>query len=438
MNAISDGIAEDFANRAATLPGSGLPWLATVRQRALERFTATGFPTTANEAWKYTNLAPLAGASFVPATRGQPANCPHADAFTGIGPGHRLVFVNGHYDPALSDPGKLPTGATALGLAEALQRYPELIEPHYGAPEDGTPMAALNAAMATDGAFIHLVHGVRLEKPLQLVFLVDRTGTANHPRVLVIAEDNTQADIVEYYFGRCESAYWTNSVTRLALGPNARIRHFKSQEEGRQAFHLADIAAVQAAGSYFESHSLSLGARLARNDIATRFEGEGCETLFNGLYIAVGRQHVDHHTRIDHAQPHGTSHEYYRGIVDDAARGVFSGRILVREGARKSDALQRSDTLLLSPQAEADARPQLEIYNDDVKCAHGATIGQLDETALFYLRSRGIDADLARALLTQAFGRQILDRIAIPGLRTRLEAALLDHLPAGNRIREQS
>ncbi|MGE5385620.1 MAG: Fe-S cluster assembly protein SufD [Betaproteobacteria bacterium] len=439
MNAISDGIiAADFAQRAPTLPGSGLPWLATVRRRAFERFAAAGFPTPANEGWKYTNLAPLVSAALPVASPGPLAHLDAAELLADLGEGHRLVFVNGHYAPDLSAPGVLPTGLTAINLAEALARYAKLIEPHFGTPEDGTPMAALNAALATDGAFIHLARGAIVEQPLHLVFLADAAGTANHPRILIVAEEGAQASVVEHYVGRGDASYWTNSVTRISLAPNARIRHYKVQEEGLQAFHLADISAAQLAGSYFESHSFSLGGRLTRNDIATRFAGEGCETLFNGLYIAVGRQHVDHHTRIDHAQPHGTSREFYRGIVDEAARGIFTGRILVREGARKSDAQQRSDTLLLSPQAEADARPQLEIYADDVKCAHGATIGQLDETALFYLRTRGIDAELGRAMLTHAFGHQVIERIGIPALRARLEQALLARLPAGERVQENA
>src|SRR5690606_2522952 len=236
-------------------------------------------------------------------------------------------------------------------------------------------------------------------------------------RNFIVAGDAAQATVVEHYIGRDGATTLTNTVTRVRAGKDANITHVKLQQEAPQAFHLAAIDAVQARGAHFASHSLSFGARLARNDIGTRLEGEGCDALLNGLFHVDGKRHVDHHTRLDHAFPRGTSREFYRGILDGNARGVFTGRILVAPGAVKTDAEQRSDNLLLSRLAEADARPELEIYNDDVKCAHGATVGQIDDDALFYLRSRGLDATHARQVLTYAFAAEVLERIAHAPLR---------------------
>jgi Fe-S cluster assembly protein SufD len=255
-------------------------------------------------------------------------------------------------------------------------------------------------------------------------------------RNLVQAGANSVATIVEHHVGLAEAQTLATVETRLALERDARVTHLKLQRESGAGFHLARIDAQQAGGSVFDSHSLSFGARLARTDIETRFAGEGCEALFNGLYHADGRRHVDHHTRIDHAQPRGTSREYYRGILDGAARGVFSGRILVAPGAVRTDAVQRTDNLLLSAQAEADARPELEIYAADVKCAHGATVGQLDEEALFYLRARGLDEAHARKLLTLAFAGEVLDRIRDEALRRCAREILLARLPGGERMEE--
>ena len=254
------------------------------------------------------------------------------------------------------------------------------------------------------------------------------------PRKLMITAVNTEASIIEHHLGGGSTLGTT--VTLVHTAQDARITHLKLQQQDATAIHLAQIKAEQARGSYFASHSLSFGARLARNDIHTRFDGEGCETLLNGLYHVDGRRHVDHHTLIEHASPLGTSREYYRGLVDGNARGVFSGRIIVAQDAQRTDAVQRCDNLLLSRMAEADARPELEIYADDVKCAHGATVGQMDEDALFYLRTRGIDEIRARQLLTYAFAAEVLDRIALASLRSSARATLLARLPGGALLEE--
>ncbi len=428
-----------FRDRAPTLPGAGVPWLAATRRRAIERFADEGWPSTRNNEWRHTSLVALEQERYAEPDEAAARAAERALADTiaqlrADEAGHWMVFVDGRHSGALSAPGELPTGAELASLAATIERSPELVEAHFGSADDGFSPAALNTAFAADGAFLRLGRSVALETPVHLVFVTVTAQGACHPRNLVIAEAGSQATIVEHHLGWLDSPTLSNVVTRIDAGADARITHLKLQQESEQAVHLARIEARQARGSMFASHSLSFGARLARNDIVTRFDGERCETLLNGLFHVDGKRHVDHHTRIDHALPHGTSREYYRGILDGSGRGVFSGRIVVAPGAMRTDAVQRTDNLLLSRQAEADARPELEIYADDVKCAHGATVGRIDETALFYLRSRAIDEERARNLLTWAFAAEALSRIDLPQLQRRARAALLSRLPGGSSL----
>ena len=436
--AASSGIErwlDAFRELAPDLPGAELPWLGALRQRAIERFADLGWPSNRLENWRHTSLVFLDKETFSPIRQREPADPAGlqsvVERLRADDGGHWLVLVDGHFAPALSQLGALPAGADVGALSQAPESGS--LAAVFGDDEPGEAPAALNAAFAADGAVIRLARDVVVQEPIHLVFIAASAGGATHVRNLVAAEAGAQATVVEHYlaFGAAAAggATLTNAVTRIEAGRNARITHLKLQQESAAAVHLASIDAVQARGSHFTSHSISLGARLARNDIGTRLDGEGCETLLNGLYHVDGRRHVDHHTRIDHAQPRGTSREFYRGILDDAGRGVFTGRILVAPGAARTDAVQRTDSLLLSAQAETDARPELEIYADDVKCAHGATVGQIDEDSLFYLRSRGLDEAHARNLLTYAFAAQALARIEVPSLRRSAEAAIRSCVP---------
>jgi Fe-S cluster assembly protein SufD len=427
---------EAFRERAPSLAGAAVPWLAETRRRALDRFVAEGWTSARSDAWRHTSLLSLEQESFVvPAAAAQPQAAERlraaVDALREGDDGHWSVFVDGSHAPALSRPGRLPAGAEVASLARILDEAPERAEAHFGAAEDGYSPAALNTAFAADGAFVHLRRGVVVEEPIHLVFFGLATQAAIHVRNLVVAEAGAQATIVEHHVKAHDEPLLSNVVTRIDCADDARVTHLKFQQDSERAVHLARIEARQARGSMFASHSLSFGARLARNDIVTRFGGTGCETLLNGLYHVDGKRHVDHHTVIDHAEPNGTSREFYRGILDEAGRGVFAGRIVVAPGALRTDAIQRTDNLLLSRQAEADARPELEIYADDVKCAHGATVGRIDESALFYLRSRGIDEERSRNLLTWAFAAESLSRIGIASLQRRARSALLSRLPGG-------
>lgn len=426
----------DFAAHAASQPAAArLPWLAAVRERALERFIAEGWPTTRIEAWHHTSLAPLTQLSF---RQGGAAVVSEAmQALKGEDLGCYVVFVNGHYDAAQSVLPDFPAGVQVHAWSQLeLSAQQELLQGQFGSVEDGAATAALNLALSQDGALIDIARGVQLETVVNLVF-INTDSTAAFTRNVVRVQAGAELTLVEHFISlTADQQNFTSAATRAYVEQDACLHHVKLQQESDQAFHLGNIDVSQERGSAFNSHSLSFGARLARNDIATVFNGERCETLFNGLYYVNGRRHVDHNTVINHAQPNCISHEYYRGILADRARGVFSGRILVGEGADGTDAIQRSDSLLLSKLARSDARPELEIYADDVKCAHGATVGQLDADSLFYLRARGMSAEDAKNTLIYAFAAQSLERISNAALRERATAGIASLLPGGLRVGE--
>lgn len=403
-------------------------WLAAMRQRAMQRFDAEGWPTVKQDAWHHTSLALLAQQSFALPT--QEVLDKVSKPYTDKDAGNWMVFVDGAYAPALSRLGAMPVGVTLAPLAQALIDTPDLAQQVYGTEQDGATTAALNVALATDGAVLLLAKGATLDETLHLVFISASPGTATFPRNLIVAGAGSHAVVVEHYLGQGGGSSFTNTVTRLRLDADANVTHLKLQREDPQAFHLGALDVSQAGGSVLNSHSMSFGAKLARHDISTDFQGERCEALLNGLYYVDGKRHVDHHTVIRHSQPSCISREYYRGVLDDTARGIFGGRIFVSPGADKTDAVQRSDSLLLSRLAKADARPELEIYADDVKCAHGATVGQLDPTALFYLRARGLDEAQARHVLTYAFAAEAILRISPEPLRSRVTEAIRSLAPA--------
>ncbi|MFA5520408.1 MAG: Fe-S cluster assembly protein SufD [Castellaniella sp.] len=420
--------------------GAGLAWLDAVRGRALERFAAEGWPGARQEGWRHTSLATLQQQGFA---GGQAADAATVKAMVesivNAREGHWLVFVDGRYEAGLSRVGSLPEGAHVMALSEAVKTHADAVQALFGDETQGASPAALNLAMGGDGGFIQLLAGVTLEQPVYLLFVSATPGGWAFPRNLIDVERGAHGTVVEHYIGvdgAADQASLTNAVTRCRVDSEAGLTHMKLQLESEHDFHLAALQASQGAGSVFNSHSMSFGARLARNDIGTVFGGERCETLLNGLYHVNGRRHVDHTTVIHHAHPQGTSREFYRGILDNAGRGVFGGRILVAEGADGTDAEQRSDSLLLSRMARADARPELEIYADDVKCAHGATVGQLDEDAMFYLRTRGFDDAHARNLLIYAFATEAIERIRIDSLRKQVAALVRARLPGGEALGE--
>ncbi|MBI4291098.1 MAG: Fe-S cluster assembly protein SufD [Betaproteobacteria bacterium] len=431
----------EFERCSASFAGSSTPWIERMRRLALEQFAATGFPSPREEEWKYTNVEPLARRRFEVPPRSLAritADQVAALAFGLDGVEHLLVFVDGYYMPLVSKLGALPGGTVIASLGDVLAREPWRVQPFLAGNAADTPFAALNTAFAAEGAFIHLPPGVAVDAPIHLLYLTATAEAVTHPLTLVIAEQGARAVVLEHHSGADGTSYFTNAATRVVVGANASVEHYKLQQEGDSAFHVAAIQVRQERDSRYWSHSLALGGALARTDINAALNGTGCECTLNGLYVAGGDQLLDHHTRIEHASPHGRSRELYRGILDGRARGVFAGRVIVHKGAQKTDAHLANHNLLLSPQAEVDTKPQLEIYADDVKCGHGTTVGQLDENVLFYLRSRGIPRDLAGALLTYAFVHDVIGRIELAPLRTRIENIVLQRLPEGRLIREHA
>ncbi|MBI2930830.1 MAG: Fe-S cluster assembly protein SufD [Planctomycetes bacterium] len=395
---------------------------AELRRRAIDRFAALGFPTGREEEWRFTDVTPVAETAFKLAAGASLAG-PLAETARGPLKACQLTFVNGRYAPQFSN-----HDAAAESLGALLKKGAAPLEAHLGqqASGDKNPFAALNTAFFRDGAVLRIPKGAVLEQPLHLLFISVPTGEpfVTHPRILIVVEEGAQATIVESYIGPAGGVYLTNAVTEIFAGPESLIDHYKVQRESAQAFHFATLQARQDRASVFASHSISLGAAIARNDIGTALDGEGAECTLNGLYEAGGRQLVDHHTMIDHAKPHGTSRELYKGILNGQARGVFDGRIIVRPNAQKTNAMQTNRNLLLSDKALVNTKPQLEILANDVKCKHGATIGHLDRDMMFYLRSRGIGFEEARRLLIHAFASEIVDEVKVDAVRAQLGGCL--------------
>jgi Fe-S cluster assembly protein SufD len=431
----------DFARFEQGLREGTRSPLHRIRQAAIERFSALGFPTPHDEEWRFTPLAPLVRTPFKLAVSAR-VRPEQVERFTFAGDLTRLVFVNGRYAPELSSLRPLPDGVFAGSLADALKTHADKVEPHLAryADHEEHAFVALNTAFLNDGAFVFLPRNKVVEEPIHLLFLATASGepTVAHPRNLVVASENSQARIVETYASLSERVSFTNAVTEIVVEPGAIVDHYKLQRESKAAFHVATLQIHMDRGSNLSSHGLTFGGMLTRNEINAVLDAEGCECTLNGLYLAGGEQLIDNHTRIDHAKPHCASHELYKGILDGKAKGVFNGKIFVHQDAQKTDAKQTNQTLLLSDDAVINTKPQLEIYADDVKCTHGATVGQLDPNALFYLRSRGLGLDEARSLLTYAFANDIIGRIKIEPLRAQLEEALLvtQRLPHDSQAKE--
>ncbi len=409
-------------------------YLRDLRKAALDRFVDAGFPSTRLEEWRFTNIAPIAESRFALAGA---ATLSAADLapWTFEGVGAQLVFVNGRYVPALSTTGSLPPGAVVGQLAPALAAADGAGLPFGRAvPAPLTTFPALNTAFFADGALVLLPPHAILESPIHLLFVTVAGAGAEavmtHPRVLVVAGEDSQARIIESYAGTPGAAYFTNALTEVALGEHAMIEHCRVQRESDAAFHVGLMHVDGGRSSTFTSHAFALGGALVRNEIAAVTRGEGMECTLNGLYLATGRQLVDNHTTIDHALPHCSSHEVYKGVLAGRAHAVFNGKVIVRPDAQKTDAKQTNRALLLSDDAVIDTKPQLEIFANDVKCTHGAAIGQLDDDAIFYLRSRAIGEQDARTMLIHAFAGEVLDGVRIDAVRERLRDELTARLSA--------
>lgn len=422
---------ESFAEFQKRAAGSNLPWLRTLREDGLARFCEAGFPTTHDEDWRFTNVSAIARTPFQLASNGAVAPS-GLEQYRGGPALCQLVFINGHFHHEFSSVEKVAAGLKVNSLAEEIDSNPAAIEVHLGRYLDTRRDAfcALNTAFAEDGAYIHVRKGTIVEAPICLLFISTAVDSPlmSHPRNLIVADEESQATILEDYVSLGEGAAFCNTVTELVAGDNSVISHYMIERQHRQAFNVSTLRIQQGRSANVASHSVLLGAALVRNNVHPVLAGEGGECLINGLFIGDGQQHLDNYMLVEHASPHCGSRQFYNGILDGHAHGVFHGRIIVHKDAQKTDAKQTNRNLLLSDDAQIDTKPQLEIYADDVKCTHGATIGQIEEDALFYLRSRGIDELSARKLLLLAFASEFLDRMKPSPARTQVEGLIHQHL----------
>ena len=405
-------------------------WVMQARESAMAQFERLGFPTTKLEQWRFTSVAPIAERSFALAADGVSKVDRKLIAALSGNPA-LAVAVNGRFAPQLSSLKGLPMGVQILGLEETLASNPALVEPYLGklTLTQTNAFTSLNTAFLRDGVVIVIAPHVVVETPIEVVFasVSEGKGSVSHPRLLIVAGEGSQATILERYVGL--GASFTNAVGEVWLGAGAVIDHYKLQEEPADSFHIAGMFLHSARSGNFSSHSLTFGGGLVRNDVVAVLDGEGIDCTLNGLYVGRAKQLIDNHTTIDHAMPHCGSHEVYKGIMADQSHAVFNGKIIVRPDAQKTDAKQTNKALLLSDDASINTKPELEIFANDVKCTHGAAIGQLDDDAMFYLRSRGLSVSDSRAMLIRAFAGDILNRVKIAPVRQYLEDLLTARLP---------
>ena len=411
-------------------------WLRSLREGAFDRFCEMGFPTTKDEDWRFTNLSSISHTPFQLASDAhEPIVLATLQPFLVPGAACRLVFVNGRFVSALSDLESSPPAIKVSNLAEEIAKGTSTLEMNLGRYLDieRDAFGALNTALFEDGAFVYLPRRTVLEAPISLLFISASAGERPmaHPRNLIVAEEDSQASIVEDYISLGHSAFFSNVVTELIAGDNAVVSHYLIEREDSKSLNVSTLFTRQGRSSNVASHSVLLGGALVRNNVHPLLAGEGAECLINGLFIGKGHQHLDNYMLVEHASPHCSSRQFYNGILDDHAHGVFHGRIVVQKDAQKTDAKQTNRNLLLSDNAQIDTKPQLEIYADDVKCTHGATIGQVEEEALFYLRTRGVDEAAARGLLLYAFASECLDRMSCSLVREYLQKQVQQWLPEG-------
>ncbi|MBV9926633.1 MAG: Fe-S cluster assembly protein SufD [Acidobacteria bacterium] len=428
--------ADAFREFAASREGEPA-WVGRLREGAFGYFEELGFPTTDEEDWKYTNVAPLVRKAFPPAALGRDeVEVVGVETFVSAEAGRsRLVFVNGVYSPEHSSREALPPEVTVEELGAALAgEHGEVLWNHLGrlSGERGNAFEALNAAFLGGGALLRVPKGVVVEAPVQLLFLTapGETEAATFPRVLVVAERDSRLDLIETHASTADAEYLTDAVVEVFVGEGARVTHYKVQDEAGSAYHVAATRAEVSKDGTYDLTTVTLGARLSRHEIEVVLTSPGAACHVDGLYLVGDGQHADTHSLIEHREPDCASRQTYKGILDGKSRAVFNGRVYVHEGARGTDAQQSNKNLLLSTDARVDTKPQLEIYNDDVKCAHGATVGQLEEEELFYLLSRGLHPDLARNLLTYGFAEEIVEKIRFGSIRAQLDEAILNRLHA--------
>ncbi|MBI4367878.1 MAG: Fe-S cluster assembly protein SufD [Candidatus Omnitrophica bacterium] len=433
-----DVLKTPYLNAFESLQGRGNggnpSWVREAQREAIGRFAKLGFPTTREEAWKYTNVTPIAETSFrLPSLQPQIelSNDQISPFLFGQQNWHRLVFLNGSFVPRLS---RAPSGngVKVCSLKAVFRSESRLIEPYLGQliGRDADAFAALNTAFLEDGALVYLPEGAMIENPIHLIFIshAEAAGIVSHPRVLIVGAGNSKATVVESYVSRGGGHSFTNAVTEIALGEDAALHYYRLQQKNGNSFHIGTTQVEQNKGSHFLSFSISFGAKISRHNLNVNLAAEGSECTLNGLYLTSGDQHIDNATFVHHPKPHGTSHQLYKGILTGQSTAVFSGRVLVRQDAQKTDAHQVNKNLLLSEQATVDTKPQLEILADDVKCTHGAAVGQLEEEALFYFETRGISREKARKLLAYGFANEVIGTVQLDPIRSALGRLVFERL----------
>ncbi|MGD0474144.1 MAG: Fe-S cluster assembly protein SufD [Candidatus Velthaea sp.] len=422
----TDTWLSQFIARKRNAPWPDAPWIDLLRQAAFGRFCALGFPTARNEDWRYTDVEPIAATLFEPA----PVTTADADTLAPFTRGNRLVFVNGRLQRPVPT---LPRGVTAgLLSGQKLKNGSELTSNAWErlakcASFEANAFVALNTAFLGEAACIYVAREAVVEEPIHLVHITipDSAPIVSHPRTLIVVGEFARCTFVETYLGTGD--YFSNSVTEISVGAGASVDHYKIQTESVRAFHVSTLSTEIARDARYCTTSIALGGGLVRNNSGARL-AEGSNATLNGLYLVEGSQHVDNQLTVDHAEPNAASVELYKGILNDAATAAFNGKIVVRKDAQKTDAKQTNQNLMLSDDAVVNAKPELQIFADDVKCTHGATVGQLDAEAAFYLRSRGIGPQEARGMLTYAFAKDVIDRVKVAPVRSMLERALFEKL----------
>lgn len=427
---LAESLHHQLLGKVDALPGSDLEWVRARRLQAANELLARGFPTRKDEAWRYTDLNRLFAAELTPATDEIPDQLPKILASLALDDPETLclVFVNGHFKPDLSDLGLLPPEVTLNSVSQAQKSHPELLKSLYAESEgDMDAFASLNTAYSADGLFLLIPQGCALERPLDLVYLSaaqTETSTANHPASWVVLESAAQARISERFVSMDAQPCLTNARTHIRLGPGSELIHFRSQVENLASHHVGNVEVRLAKEASYQAHCLALGGCMGRTQFKVRHQGPRAACTINGLYLAHDKQVQDFHTDVEHLEPGCTTREHFKGVLTGKGKGVFDGRILVARGAQQTDANMSNNNLLLSRDAEVDTKPQLIIHADDVKCSHGATVGQLDPEALFYLRSRGLPETQARHLLTRGFATDVLERIPAGVVRDWMEQQL--------------
>ena len=431
---MTEAFLQDFQAQRGTATAEGPEWLEAIRRPAMDRFAATGFPTSRDEEWRFTPVAPIAQTPWRSAFGSVAVSPKQLDPFVfGHPEWTTLVFINGVFSEALSSVGILAPGLRVGNLSEAVNADGAVIEAHLGrhASTVSSPFTALSTAFIREGGFVHVPANTDVTRPVHLVFVTtDEAATSvTHPRNLIVVEAGARASVIESYVTLTPAGtYWTNAVTEVVVGANSWLEHTRIQRESERAYHIGSTHVDQYRDSHYRSFSMAMGGALARHNLHVRLNGENVEALMYGLYLTRGEQLVDNHTAIYHDQPNCRSWEVYKGVLDGRSRAVFNGKVFVKPEAQKTDAKQTNRNLLLSDTAKVNTKPQLEIFADDVKCTHGATVGRLDDVALFYARSRGVPAAEAQRLLTYAFAAEVIEEVALEPVRKELERLVRERL----------